>query len=127
MLRDNVQRDLLYIESMLDNALSIEEDIKRFAKLGIPAEDESVLKLVSFSLSQIGEQVARGKLSEELQEKYSYVEWSKINGLRNFIVHDYSKIVPSRIIATVKNQIPNLIEELFKIREDLKREIDNEY
>lgn len=126
-MRDNTLRDLLYIESMLDNALSIEEDIKRFSKLGIPVEDESVLKLISFSLSQIGEQVAKGKLSEALQDKYSYVEWSKINGLRNFIVHDYSKIVPSRIIATVKNQIPSLIEELFKIREDLKRDLRQDY
>lgn len=52
--------------------------------------DRKTINACVFNLSQIGE--LAGKVSEELQEEYSNIEWRGIKALRNRIVHDYDGV-----------------------------------
>ncbi len=61
----------------------------------------------------IGEEL--GKLSEELKNKNTQVNWSKINGLRNIIAHHYFGINVDLIWQIIQNDIPNFRIELAQI------------
>lgn len=62
--------------------------------------------LVLMPLCQIGESVQ--SLRHELEKLYPSIPWHKMAGLRNVIVHGYTKIDPATVIATVNNDIPRL-------------------
>ena len=68
---------------------------------------------VCFDLLQIGELVKDG-LSEECKALINTIPWNQIKGLRNRIVHGYDGIDFQIIFETVKNDIPQMKEELQK-------------
>ncbi|MDR0921074.1 MAG: hypothetical protein LBM95_01695 [Lactobacillales bacterium] len=91
---DRVERDLSYIDSMLENARNTEKDKVRLLKLGVPLNDEMTIRLFSFSLAQIGEQAVLNKISEETFKAFPEFPWADINAFRNYINHDYGEIRP---------------------------------
>ena len=63
----------------------------------------------------IGEMVE--KISDELKEKHSKIEWVKIKGFRNIVAHDYFGIDAEEVWQIIKNKIPELksdIQELMR-------------
>lgn len=68
--------------------------------------DEKTIDATVFALSQIGELVKN--ISIETIQKYSYIEWNMIKGLRNRIVHDYEGISLKSIWYIIKNDINQL-------------------
>jgi len=56
------------------------------------------------SLEVIGE--ATKNLSKEFKEKYSEVEWRKIAGLRDKLIHHYFGVKWEIVWDVVKNEIP---------------------
>ncbi|MFD2200075.1 DUF86 domain-containing protein [Shivajiella indica] len=63
----------------------------------------------------IGE--ATKKLNIDFRSKYSYIEWKKIAGMRDKLIHDYIGVDLWAIWAVVENVIPTLeiqIEEILK-------------
>lgn len=69
----------------------------------------------SFSILQIGEII--GKLSDDFRNKYNYIPWQKIKGLRNIIVHNYGKIQFEMLWEILKNDIDELNNNCRKILE----------
>ena len=69
----------------------------------------------SFSILQIGEII--GKLSNDFRNKYNYIPWQKIKGLRNIIVHNYGKIQFEMLWEILKNDIDELNNNCRKILE----------
>lgn len=59
----------------------------------------------------IGESVAR--LDQALTDKYKY-PWYKPRSFRNFIAHEYHRILPERIWDTIQNDLDGL-EEIVSI------------
>jgi len=51
-------------------------------------------------------------LSFELKEKYVNIDWSRIQGLRHVLVHDYYKINPEILWNTKDDQLYNLLIDL---------------
>jgi len=47
-------------------------------------------------------------LPKDLKERYSEVEWRKISGLRDVIIHGYFGIDPEIIWDVVKRKVPEL-------------------
>ncbi len=66
-------------------------------------------------IAQVGEE--SNKLSAELKGKYTNVNWEKIYGLRNRIVHDYAGIDKFITFTIVKNETTQLIEQIIPIIE----------
>lgn len=78
-------------------------------------KDDKTIDATVFALSQIGELVKN--ISKETREKYSFIEWKMIKGLRNRIVHDYEGISLKNIWYVLNYDIINLKEQLLKIIE----------
>ena len=66
------------------------------------------------SIEKIGE--AAGRLPEEYTERHSDIEWVKIIGLRNRIVHEYFGVDLQIIWQIIKKDLPVFKTSLNKIR-----------
>ena len=62
--------------------------------------------LVLMPLCQIGESVQSSR--SELESALPDVPWHKMAGMRNVIVHGYTKVDPETIFATIQKDIPQL-------------------
>lgn len=65
----------------------------------------------SFLILQIAEHAK--KLTTEVKENYN-VDWKRIIGMRNVIVHDYLGVIQDTLYETLVDDIPLLLEELQK-------------
>lgn len=48
------------------------------------------------------------RLSDELKDKYPEVEWHKISGFRNIVVHEYLTLDVERVWLIIENDLPKL-------------------
>lgn len=71
--------------------------------------DRKTINTCVFNLSQIGE--LAGKVSEELQEEYSNIEWRGIKALRNRIVHDYDGVNLNMVWEFLTTELNELKEQ----------------
>jgi uncharacterized protein with HEPN domain len=102
-------RDEAYL---LDIVLAARRAIKYVANISRAKfeEDEMVQDAVARTLEIIGE--AAGLVSEDFQEAHSEIPWHLMVGMRNRIIHEYSRVNWGTIWDTVKNDLPTLISVL---------------
>jgi uncharacterized protein with HEPN domain len=110
-------RDLkLLLEDMLDSALKI----KRYTtglNFDSFCEDDKTIDAVVRNFEIIGE--AANRISPDFRLKYSDVEWNRIRGFRNRIVHDYFGIDYEIVWTIIENDLEKLIEQLESVIENL--------
>jgi uncharacterized protein with HEPN domain len=102
----------LLLEDIIESAekiLQYTEDIsfKEFSK------DNKTVDAVIRNFEIIGE--ASNLLPDEIKDKYSEIDWHRIHGFRNRIVHDYFGVDLQIIWKIILEQIPGLITEISKI------------
>ena len=98
----------------LDMAESIRQ-IEKYTSKGKPAFDrEELLQVWVVHHLQILGEAARG-VSQESQQRYNKIPWSKIIGFRNILVHHYFAIDGDEIWAVIQVNIPPLKRELDRI------------
>jgi uncharacterized protein with HEPN domain len=73
-------------------------------------EDEKTLDAVVRNLEVIGEAVK--KLPEDLRAQHSAVEWKKIAGLRDILIHEYFGLDAEIVWDIVQNKVPALDREV---------------
>jgi uncharacterized protein with HEPN domain len=71
----------------------------------------------AFNVIQIGEYV--GLLSDDLINKYEEIEWRNIVGFRNIIAHNYGRVIPGVLWATVTTKVPELKEACERILKEI--------
>lgn len=76
------------------------------------------------SLEIIGE--ATKKISEEVKIAYPFVEWKKMAGLRDKLIHDYFGIDYEIVTDIVVNKIPLLDDFIEQIINDIQINIQKE-
>ena len=99
----------LLIDDILESAKKIQRytadlDFERFTL------DEKTVDAVARNFEIIGE--AANRLPEDFKEQYPNVEWNRMRGFRNRIVHDYFGIDYEIVWKIIENYLPELIAEL---------------
>ncbi|RXA21203.1 DUF86 domain-containing protein [Methanosarcina sp. MSH10X1] len=105
-----------YFEDILESI----EKIRRYlgkASFDEFLENEMLIDAVIRNLEIIGEAAAH--ISPEICVKYSEIEWKKIVGLRNILIHDYSGIDIEIVWDIIQNRLDLLEAE---IRQALNKE-----
>jgi len=73
-------------------------------------QDDRTQDAVLRNLQIIGEEARR--ISEEFQRDHAEIPWDEIRGMRNRLVHEYSRINLDKIWETVSDDIPVLIRQI---------------
>jgi uncharacterized protein with HEPN domain len=104
----------------------IREETKFILKTcnGLEREDlmrnELLQRAVLRSLEVIGEAVKN--ISEELKQRHPELEWRKITGLRDKLIHHYFGVDWIIVWDVITTRIPGLYEQIEQLVEEEKRE-----
>ena len=101
-------------ERLLDIQEAI-ENIYKYSNRGKDKfeKDELIQSWIVRHLQIIGE--ASSRLSDEFRNTHAQIQWSKIIGMRNILVHDYFGIDTEIVWAAVENELPTLKVQIGKI------------
>lgn len=102
MAREDNTTPLLHIVEAIDK---IERHISDQSYESFVA-NEVLVGFVTYELAVIGE--AASKLSDEFREKHSEIPWSKMIGMRNWIIHGYFNVNPQTLWQTSGEDLPEL-------------------
>lgn len=94
---------------MLESALKI----KRYTAnldYDLFLEDEKTIDAVVRNFEIIGE--AANRIDPDFRTMNSGIEWNRIRGFRNRIVHDYFGIDYELVWTIIENDLENLIEQI---------------
>ena len=80
--------------------------------------DDKTVDAVIRNFEIIGE--AANRLPEEIKNQYSSIDWYKLRGFRNRIVHDYIGIDFDIVWNIKENFLPLLIDEIKLILEKIR-------
>ena len=71
------------------------------------------------NLQVIGE--AAKKLPSDVKRKYKSIEWKKMAGLRDIVVHDYFGINEDIVWDVIQSKIPELKQSIELLLKDIDR------
>ena len=76
-------------------------------------KDQMLIDAIVRNLEIIGEAVKN--IPDGIKKKYPQIEWRKIAGLRDILIHEYFGVDTDVLWDIVKNKIPSLNKEIKKI------------
>ena len=107
--------DKTYLQHIIDSIGRIESYIEDTSYDSFSSNDMMVAAVVR-ELEIIGE--ASGHLSESFREKHRGIQWRKIVGMRNFLIHEYFGVNIEVVWSTCKNNLPKLKVVILKTLEE---------
>lgn len=99
----------MYIEDMLESIKYIFAFLQNINEVQF-SQDVQLQDAVIRRLGIIGEAATR--LTKNIREKAPKIPWKSVIGLRNLVIHEYSKISLGKVWDVVQNDLPSLKEEL---------------
>ena len=101
-------RDLL-LEDMLESALKIKRYTQDMSFEDFLKDDKTIDAVVR-NFEIIGE--AANRVDDGFKSQNVHIEWKRIRGFRNRIVHDYFGIDYEIVWSIIENDLSRLIEQL---------------
>jgi len=111
-MKDSGKDNLVYIEDILGAIEKISEYTLGTEKDGFLANG-MIVDAVVRNLEIVGE--AASKLTVSFREAHSSVEWRKMIGMRNRIIHSYDTVDPEIVWDVVRHDLPELKVRLKEI------------
>jgi len=102
----------LLLGDILDSSMKIMEYTKSMTFENF-SQDNKTIDAVIRNFEIIGE--ASNLLPDEFKDQHPAIDWHRIRGFRNRVVHDYFGIDLQIIWKIIADQIPFLIKEIAKI------------
>ena len=102
----------IFLNDILYSIRRIEEMTKGMPEGGFRREVEKQDAIIR-RLSVIGE--ASDNLPKEVRDAHNEIEWGKIIGMRNFLIHEYFEINLGLVWNTVRLDLPALKAKLEKM------------
>jgi uncharacterized protein with HEPN domain len=102
----------MYVEDMLESIEYISKFLQNINEVQF-SQDVQLQDAVIRRLGIIGEAATR--LTNEIREKTSIVPWKSVIGLRNIVIHEYSKVSLGKVWEVAQEDLPPLKEELQKL------------
>ena len=100
-------------KSRLDHMLQAIERIRRYTK-GKTFEDfiadDMMYYAVVKNIEILGE--ASNMLTEEFRKEHPQTPWKQVNGMRNYIVHEYFQVDNNVVWDVVTNDLPVLEQQI---------------
>ena len=84
--------------------------------MGWIMDDDKTIDATVRNFEIIGE--AANKLDDEFKIQYDEIDWQRIRGFRNRIVHNYFGIDYQIVWTIIENDLDSLIEQLDELLED---------
>ena len=109
-----MKQNRIYINHIIDEVKYLLEE-SQFLAFDKFSDNETLKRAFSRSIEIIGEAIKN--ISENLKLKYPNIEWKKIAGMRDKIIHHYFGVNYYVIWDVVKNKLPDLklkLEEILK-------------
>lgn len=103
--------DIVYLRVIYDSVNKIEKYIEDYDYEKFYNNDQ-LIDSVLMNLIVIGEEA--NKLSEEFKDAHIEIDWFRLRGLRNRIVHDYPGTNLNIVWSIIKNDLPVLKDFLIK-------------
>jgi uncharacterized protein with HEPN domain len=100
---------IIYIEHIVSSITKIKEYTEGINEASFLA-NSLIQDAVIRNLEIIGE--ATKKVTEDFRKKYPEVEWKKIAGMRDKLIHDYIGVDLWAVWAVVEKSIPTLSSQI---------------
>ncbi|MHB1050801.1 MAG: HepT-like ribonuclease domain-containing protein [Bacteroidota bacterium] len=107
--------EIEFLKHIRDEAQFILEHTRSLSKEEF-LRDEVMKRASTRSLEIIGEAVK--SLSKEFRELHPTIEWKKIAGTRDVLIHDYMTVDYELVWDIVQKKIPGLHSTILKILKD---------
>ena len=105
-----MKRDfILFIKDILESIENIEDFVAGFSKEDF-WDDKKTQDAVIRNIEIIGEAVKN--IPEIIRQKYPNVEWKKIAGIRDILIHNYLGTDLEIVWGIIKNNLPKLKKEI---------------
>ena len=110
--------DLPYINHILEAINDIEDSLKGFTRERF-IESKDVKEANIRRIEIIGE--AAKNISNVVKRKYNKIQWNKIVGTRDKVIHHYFGVNLDIIWDILKKDIPELKQEILEMKKDIEK------
>jgi len=109
----------LYLEDIIDSIQKI-SDYTKGMNITSFANHSMAFDAVLRNLEIVGE--ATKKIPRRIRTQYQQIEWKKIAGLRDIIIHEYFGVNKKILWEIITRKIPVLEKQILMILQDLKKD-----